>query len=256
MSPTPFPKIIMQTWKNTTIPEKWKTSPPSIAKYMPDWQYVLMTDADNRAFVAEYFPNFLPYFDNFEFDIQRADAIRYMWLYVNGGIYLDLDYELQGNLEPALKTSKRVGLVTSGNLKSWYTNSLMVSMPGEQLWLDVIEEMKKPLPYWVRGKHMIVQNSTGPMMLSRVSTQKNYNVEKLPQKLLNPCKVCDDFETCAVGALIKPLQGCSWHDVDSKIYNFFLCNWIVILIVFLILILIWFLLCHRCPYRDNHQTSY
>ena len=42
-----LPKIIMQTWKNKDLPEKWKKSPLSITKYMPDWEYVLMTDEDN-----------------------------------------------------------------------------------------------------------------------------------------------------------------------------------------------------------------
>ena len=46
-----IPKIIMQTWKNTQVPDHWKRSPESIKQHMSDWQYVLMTDDDNRKFV-------------------------------------------------------------------------------------------------------------------------------------------------------------------------------------------------------------
>ena len=89
-----IPKIIMQTWKNTDIPDKWKSSPASIRQYMPDWEYVLMTDDMNDQFVRTYFPDFYSHYVNFPYPIQRADAIRYMWLYKHGGIYMDMDFEL------------------------------------------------------------------------------------------------------------------------------------------------------------------
>ena len=86
----------MQTWKTRNIPHQWKISPSSIKKNIPKhWNYVLMTDRDNRDFVKKYFPSFLSYYESFPYNIQRADAIRYMWLYVNGGIYMDLDFYLK-----------------------------------------------------------------------------------------------------------------------------------------------------------------
>ena len=94
-----IPMIIMQTWKTKTVPEHWKSSPESIKNLMPDWEHVLMTDDDNRKFIQEYFPQYLTTFDEFEYGIQRADFIRYAWLYINGGLYLDLDYELVEPLE-------------------------------------------------------------------------------------------------------------------------------------------------------------
>ena len=69
-----IPKIIMQTWIDNDIPKKWKCSPESIKKVMPDWEYVLMTDTDNRKFVKKHFPSFLKYYDRFPHNIQKADA--------------------------------------------------------------------------------------------------------------------------------------------------------------------------------------
>jgi mannosyltransferase OCH1-like enzyme len=87
-----IPKLIMQTWKTNELPDKWKPTQLSINRYMSDWKYILMTDEMNRNFIIHHFPNFLPYYDAFPYPIQRADAIRYAWLYVHGGLYLDCDF--------------------------------------------------------------------------------------------------------------------------------------------------------------------
>src|SRR5438128_2739326 len=97
--PSVIPRLIMQTWKTEEAPDKWSSSPASIDHYMPTWDYVLMTDELNLKFVKMHFPEYLDVYTSFPYNIQRADAIRYMWLYVNGGVYLDLDYELTEPLD-------------------------------------------------------------------------------------------------------------------------------------------------------------
>lgn len=94
-----IPKIIFQTWKTKDIPEKWKESQLSIKEHLPDWQIVLFSDEENREFVKQHFPDFLNIYDSFPYPIQRADMIRYMFLYVNGGLYLDLDMKLKKSIE-------------------------------------------------------------------------------------------------------------------------------------------------------------
>ena len=43
------------------------------------------------AFIEEKYPWFLPVFDSYPYNIQRADVIRYFALAYYGGTYLDLD---------------------------------------------------------------------------------------------------------------------------------------------------------------------
>jgi mannosyltransferase OCH1-like enzyme len=43
------------------------------------------------AFIKERYPWFLPIFDSYPYNIQRADVIRYFALAYYGGTYLDLD---------------------------------------------------------------------------------------------------------------------------------------------------------------------
>jgi mannosyltransferase OCH1-like enzyme len=239
-----IPKIIMQTWKTKDVPEKWKESPISIKNVMPEWKKVIMTDEDNRNFVIKHFPDFLPYYDGFEYPIQRADAIRYMWLYINGGIYVDLDIAIQKNLEEVIGNEKFY-LVTSGNLSSSFTNALMISKPKVDFWLRVIDEMKKPVPFYYFTKHFKVMYSTGPGMLTRVAQKYNKRFGVIPAKQFNNCNVCnidkDNLENCMTPEdYTKILRGSSWCSWDSKLLNMFLCNWRQIkkMIIYFILITI------------------
>ena len=237
--PVGIPKILMQTWKTHEVPDKWSVSPESIKNVMSDWQHVLMSDEDNRNFVAEYFPDFLPYYDAFPHNIQRADAIRICWLYIRGGIYMDLDFELQRDLSPLFVSTAEVFLVCSGNVSSYYTNSFMASRPRAKFWLEVIEEMKKPLPFYVVGKHFTVMMSTGPIMLSRVARRTNTVISVIPKKLVMPCSICNlDCSTCE--SYLKPLEGSSWISWDTVFLNFWLCYWtnVVTFIIFLLLLLL------------------
>lgn len=233
-----IPKIIMQTWKTQNVPLHWRASQESIRCQMPDWQYVLMTDKDNREFVKKHFPDFLPYYDRFEYPIQRADAVRYCWLAINGGIYMDLDIELLKPLDPLFISDNDVYLVSSGNLSSSITNSFMASKPGVKLWYDVIEEMKKPVSWWAIGKHWKVMNSTGPLMLNRVVKRGDAVYATLPTRTVMPCSVCDDV-CMQPDAYVRPLPGQSWCAFDSMLYNFLLCRWrLVVFIVFILIVVI------------------
>ena len=232
-----IPKLILQTWKDTTIPDKWKVSPKSIKKYMPDWEYVLMTDKDNRKFIKKHFRDFLPYYDNFPYNIQRADAIRYAWLYINGGIYMDLDFEVLHPLDEMFTSGAEVYLVSSGNIGSYITNSFMASKPGCKLWLEMIEAMKKPLSWYFLGKHMTVMNSSGPIMLTHVVKKSKVIYSMLPGKLMMPCSACK-INCNTKDAYLKPLEGSSWISYDTKVYNFFMCKWRKILIAIGLVLLI------------------
>ena len=234
----------MQTWKNTVVPDKWKSSPASIRQYMPDWEYVLMTDEMNDQFVKTYFPDFYHYYVNFPYPIQRADAIRYMWLYKHGGIYMDMDFELIRPLDDLFTSGSDAFFVKSGNLGSWYTNAFMASTPGNKIWLECLEAMKADLPWWCVGKHLQVHNSTGPLMLTSVINKTTQVYSVLPRKYIMPCSVCK-LPCTKPSAYIKVLPGSSWAGLDTQIYLFFMCNWKPVLVLFaliLVLIILYFII--------------
>ena len=91
-SSTRIPRIIHQTWRDAeTIPFSWQQASNSCRTIHPNYQYRLWTDKEGRDLIEQEFPCLLPTFDSYPYDIQRADVIRLVTLYVYGGIYLDLD---------------------------------------------------------------------------------------------------------------------------------------------------------------------
>ena len=264
-------KLIWQIWHDWAgrgIPNEWRISPESIKRFMPDWEYHCFSEEEDNAFVQEFFPDFWPYYQKFPYHIQRCDAIRYMRLYIHGGIYLDFDYKLLKSLNSLLGmndrensllgTTRRISpimddrrnsllsdsndfhLVPSGNIPTYVTNSFIHSKPGCDFWLKVIEEMKLPPPFWAIGKHFHVMTTTGPMMLSRVLHREGhkYKYGLLPKDQITPCSVCDiNSNKRKRSEYIEQLSGSSWISWDSKLYIFFLCNWYTLLIILLILLI-------------------
>ncbi len=234
-----IPKLIMQTWKTTEIPEKWSSSPESIEQHMPDWSLVLMTDEDNRKFVEIHFPDFLDTYDGFPYAIQRADAIRYMWLYVHGGIYMDLDYHLEGPLDSLFYEGSGLYFMKSPNVTSYYTNSFMASQPRHPFWLDMIDSMReyrKNIPLWAATRHFQVMYSTGPGMLTTVINKSKYPHTVIPYMSVVPYNFCNgNFGN----GLMKPLEGSSWAEWDTAATCWIYCNpWTTVLAVILFIILI------------------
>jgi mannosyltransferase OCH1-like enzyme len=86
------PAIIHQTWRDAnTIPMSWQQASNSCRSLHPNYEYRLWTDQDGRRLIEKEFPCLLSTFDSYPYDIQRADIIRLIVLYVYGGIYLDFD---------------------------------------------------------------------------------------------------------------------------------------------------------------------
>ena len=236
-----IPKIVMQTWKTSEVPDHWKASQRGIKRHMPDWEYRLMTDVDNREFVQEHFPDFLETYDNFEYNIMRADAIRYMWLYVHGGVYMDLDVMLIKPIDELFYEDHDVYLTPSGNIKSIYTNAFMASKPKMQFWLECLHEMKKPYKFWQFGKHLKVMATTGPMMVTRVAKHQprhTTNIGTLPGELIITCTVCDEKPCDVNRGYARTLDGSSWVASDTKAMIFCSCHWKEIIVTVIILTIV------------------
>jgi mannosyltransferase OCH1-like enzyme len=89
--PPLIPKIIHQTWRNETIPPAWRAAQESCQRLHGDWEYMLWTDDKSADFIASEYPWMRETWESYEFNIERADAIRYFVLAHYGGVYLDFD---------------------------------------------------------------------------------------------------------------------------------------------------------------------
>lgn len=60
-----IPRIIHQTWKNETLPERWETVRAGCKDMLPDFEFKLWTDGSSREFIAKEYPSFLPTWDSY-----------------------------------------------------------------------------------------------------------------------------------------------------------------------------------------------
>jgi mannosyltransferase OCH1-like enzyme len=166
-----IPKKIFQTWKTREVEnhvmKKWQQSWKDLN---PDYEYVIWDDNDNRKFTSEHFSDFLNIYDNYSQNICRVDSIRYMYLYIIGGIYADLDFQCLKSFDPILTSMEENNIdVTLGSLSEMddpkysvhdIPNAIMISKPKCDFWLFVINALKN-----TKNLNLDPETQTGPIFL-------------------------------------------------------------------------------------------
>ncbi len=248
-----IPHHISQTWETYDVPPVWSECIPSIKEQMPHWKHSLHSAADRRLFVQKYFTPFLDKFDAYPYNVQRADAWRYLYLYINGGIYMDLDYIVKRPLDQLLANLPEADLyvVYSGNVGKVITNSFIVAKPYCPIFLDIYQELYKDKPWWAIGRHLEVMTTTGPILFNRIvkkyrrHPELGVKVHFIPRDKFYVCSSCQD--RCDVNeSYVKGLPGQSWATWDTAFFNAWRCHWpwlttLVILVVILLVLFIYFL---------------
>jgi inositol phosphorylceramide mannosyltransferase catalytic subunit len=87
-----IPKIIHQTYYKKTLPHELQENVDYLKKLNPDWEYKLYDDADIEIYIKEHYPQILHLYQsiNPSYGAARADFFRYLVMYKEGGIYLDI----------------------------------------------------------------------------------------------------------------------------------------------------------------------
>ena len=73
-------KTIHQTWDDYNVPECSVPWTESWKSNHLGWEYKLWSDEDGRELIEDKFSWFLPIYDGYRYNIQRADVIRYFIL--------------------------------------------------------------------------------------------------------------------------------------------------------------------------------
>lgn len=140
---SPIPKIIHQVWKTDDIPVVWQKPSESVRKMNPGYDVWLWTDAKALAFLETYYPDFVPTFLSYPYDIQRADSIRYFLIYHYGGIYIDMDIGCNKPVDWILNSTS-AGFLAPETWPAGFSNDVFASVPGHPLSRLLIDS----LPVW------------------------------------------------------------------------------------------------------------
>jgi inositol phosphorylceramide mannosyltransferase catalytic subunit len=170
-----IPRVIHQTWRGADLPAPFARLAETWRRHHPQWQWRLWTDTDNRAFVGAHFPAMLGLYDSYPHPIQRVDIVRYLILYVHGGLFIDLDFEALRPLDPHLTSDCVFGAEPAENcavhgMDEIISNAFMAVRPGHPLLQTVITTLPEAShTARARGldRNRAILETTGPFHLTR-----------------------------------------------------------------------------------------
>lgn len=132
--PTPrqIPAIIHQTFETKQIPKRMYEAGMTWSESNPAFEYRYHTDEDCRAFIVEHFePEVVAAYDKLVFGAARADLWRYCMLWIEGGVYADIDTVCRTDLREIIDpdTAFITSTTGSGNTPFAAFNAFICAAP-------------------------------------------------------------------------------------------------------------------------------
>lgn len=225
-----IPKIIHQVWEGRTepcMPTRLQILARTWREQNPDWEYHLWNGEEMDELVEKHFPEYLSMYRSFPYNVQRWDTIRYMILYVYGGVYTDLDTECFKPIEPLLE-DVMIGFGEeppehnfNSSMSTLIGNAFMVSEPRCGGWIDILKEITDAMLRDYPAQK--VMHTTGPLMISRVFNilKKRYEVTLFPYSKVTPVTKDD------MGSYIYQGETASFHEKIKEAYcsHYFFGSW-------------------------------
>lgn len=196
-----IPKIIIQTWKNKTLPDKCINYVQSVKEKNPDYEYLFFDDEGIESFLKTEYPHYYETYKKLPIKIQKIDFFRYIAVYHFGGFYLDLDmfclktfdellqYEIIFPVDDYIrmnqKNSQRYLPFTRQNQEFLLGQYAFASVPNHPFLLELIESIHKNVNMYVKYVNAntddYVYQTTGPDFV----TQKYIDTKEKDIKILH-----------------------------------------------------------------------
>lgn len=111
-----IPKKIYQTWYSNDIPIVIKESIQNMLSLNSTYEYSFYNDDDIESFVKDNFDGEIySSFKALNIGAAKADLWRYLILYKNGGIYLDMDSQIYSNLDSLIENTDKAVITRENN---------------------------------------------------------------------------------------------------------------------------------------------
>lgn len=104
-----IPRIIHQTYHSKTFPPEILENINHLKALNPDWEYRVYDDDDITNYITKNYPELLNIYNkiNPKYGAARADFFRYILIYNEGGVYLDIKSSLTKPLNEILTADDR-----------------------------------------------------------------------------------------------------------------------------------------------------
>jgi hypothetical protein len=165
-----IPKKIYQSWKTKNLPEKFRDIVERTKNMNPEYEYELWDDADCRRFLLDNFgKNYANAFDVLIPGAFKCDFWRYAVLYINGGVYMDMDMSPEIPFREILReTDELVSIVdinNKGQPKSAIYQAFISCRPRHPVMLMTLQLCFSNI---VSRRHELFESSlaiTGPIVM-------------------------------------------------------------------------------------------
>jgi len=159
-----IPKIIHQTWRNEkSTPASYKLCIESVNKQNPSYSYRFYDDEECREIVRRDFKEFLSAYNSMT-PVEKADLFRYLIVYRDGGVYLDIDCYCVANFDRLIYDAEFV----AGYEQGWkeraifrYTQWAFAARAGHPVLIEAANRCKAN---HLQGPTTWTLKKTGPIM--------------------------------------------------------------------------------------------
>lgn len=185
---TSIPKIIHQTFHAAPWPGDIAANMEKLKRLNPEWEYRFYDDDDIVAFIASHYgQEVLALYNSIDkaYGAARADLFRYLLIYRQGGVYLDIKSTADRPLDEVVRRDDTFLLSTWRNEKEnafgiWgvhrelrhlpygeYQQWYIAAAPGHPFLKEVIEFVLRNIRTYLKGVHdagaYAVLRVTGPV---------------------------------------------------------------------------------------------
>jgi mannosyltransferase OCH1-like enzyme len=163
VTPSQIPKNIIQTFRSNQVHDVIHDSVMQMLDANPDYKYYLITNELGEAMIKKHFDDrVLAAYRRLNVGAAKGDFIRYIAMYILGGVYLDLDSGMYAHLsEFVCPVADHIFFMDwDCNIQQW----CFMCAPGHSILLKIIDEM-------VHRIHSGVENiflATGPTLFNDV----------------------------------------------------------------------------------------
>lgn len=133
-----IPKKIHQTWYKKSLPSGIQKNVEKIKSLNKDYEYFFYDDNDILNYITKnYNDRILRAYKKLKIGASKADFFRYLVLYKEGGVYLDLDADILKNLDSLIE--KRSAVISREGTKPYFVQWMMCFCKSHPLLKRIIE---------------------------------------------------------------------------------------------------------------------